>query len=575
MEQKTKRKVINLLGVKIKYKVKDKTKEVPSSDSSYNTILYTIEMLKAYGIRYIVTSPGCQNAVFNYKIQHDDYFKCISVVDERSAVYVAAGIAQETQEAVVVACTGATASRNYLSGLTECYYSNLGVIALTFFNYDNNEYNLGAQFTDRKITQNDIKRISVQLPQMHNNQDKKRCLTYLNTALSTAVYKNSPVHINIPSTLDYHIANEQKKNKTESINDIWTTKYYYDEFEGIKDLIKSKKTAIFIGSHGKFKQEETKAISDFAQSYSIPVICDHTSNYHGANKILVKEIQYTLNEELHPDLVIDIGGITGEYALFLFEKAEIWRISELNEFNCRYDKPVSKIFMMKEKRFFSSLINSEKEENGYYNELTKIIQRKEYSDLPLCMPLVCQKTAEYIGENALLHLSILNSLRCMNYFRLSESINVRSNVGGFGIDGAVSTLIGQSLVTDKKCFLITGDLAFFYDMNAIGQRDIKNNIRILMVNNNRGVEFRINPALEKTYGEETDNLIAAAGHFKGGAKAWAEACGFTYLSCDTKEGFLSQIKDFCTLNYDKPVFFEVFTSNEDEICGFEIMNNMR
>ena len=83
----------------------------------------------------------------------------------------------------------------------------------------------------------------------------------------------------------------------------------------------------------------------------------------------------------------------------------------------------------------------------------------------------------------------------MNYFDLPQNIDVKSNVGGFGIDGACSTLLGQSLVNkDKKCFGLIGDLAFFYDMNILGNRHISNNLRFLLVNNSRGAEFLLSTA---------------------------------------------------------------------------------
>lgn len=78
-----------------------------------------------------------------------------------------------------------------------------------------------------------------------------------------------------------------------------------------------------------------------------------------------------------------------------------------------------------------------------------------------------------------MQFSILNSLRIWNFFHISSSIECYSNVGAFGIDGGLSTLIGQSLATDKLCFIIVGDLAFFYDMNALSIRHVSNNVRIL------------------------------------------------------------------------------------------------
>ena len=162
----------------------------------------------------------------------------------------------------------------------------------------------------------------------------------------------------------------------------------------------------------------------------------------------------------------------------------------------------------------------------------------------------------------------------MNFFELDESISTHCNVGGFGIDGPVSTLVGQSFSNpDKKYFGLIGDLAFFYDMNIIGNRHIKNNLRILLINNKKGVEFRLNQALESQLHEKTDTLIAAAGHNKGGAKGWSESCGFEYISANDKNEFNAKINDFCNKEFDKPVIFEVFTTTEDEQEGLKLMQN--
>ena len=120
------------------------------------TTQYLIAMLKAYKINKIVASPGMQNAGFNLIVQDNSFFECHSVIDERSAAYVASGMAYETNEPVVITCTGATASRNYLSAMTEAYYRKLPIIAITFTHYGN-KFNLEPQYVDRSIIQNDIK----------------------------------------------------------------------------------------------------------------------------------------------------------------------------------------------------------------------------------------------------------------------------------------------------------------------------------------------------------------------------------------------------------------------------------
>lgn len=137
-------------------------------------------------------------------------------------------------------------------------------------------------------------------------------------------------------------------------------------------------------------------------------------------------------------------------------------------------------------------------------------------------------------------------------------------MAAFGIDGGTSMLIGESMCTDELCFMITGDLAFFYDMNSLGIRHIKNNIRILLVNNDGGVEFKF---LTNGWNEDVhiDKYISARGH-NGTAKGWAETCGFKYISARTKEEFKGLEKDFVSKN-GKPILFEIFVSFEDEVAA--------
>lgn len=90
-----------------------------------------LSVLKAYGIKKIVVSPGTTNMAFVASAQSDPCFEMYSSVDERSAAYIACGLSQESGEAVVISCTGATASRDYMPGLTEAYYRKLPVLAIT------------------------------------------------------------------------------------------------------------------------------------------------------------------------------------------------------------------------------------------------------------------------------------------------------------------------------------------------------------------------------------------------------------------------------------------------------------
>ena len=95
------------------------------------SIQILISLLKQYKIKKCILSPGATNITFVASLQQDPWFECYSSVDERSAAYMACGLVAESGEPVVLSCTGATASRNYLPGLTEAYYRKLPIVAVT------------------------------------------------------------------------------------------------------------------------------------------------------------------------------------------------------------------------------------------------------------------------------------------------------------------------------------------------------------------------------------------------------------------------------------------------------------
>lgn len=99
--------------------------------SSERNVQIVISLLKANGIKKIIASAGTTNYTLVGSLQHDPWFEIYSSVDERSAAYMACGLAAESNEPVVLTCTGSTASRNYLPGLTEAYYRKLPVLAIT------------------------------------------------------------------------------------------------------------------------------------------------------------------------------------------------------------------------------------------------------------------------------------------------------------------------------------------------------------------------------------------------------------------------------------------------------------
>ena len=141
-------------------------------------------------------------------------------------------------------------------------------------------------------------------------------------------------------------------------------------------------------------------------------------------------------------------------------------------------------------------------------------------------------------------------------------------------------MISASLSNPNKMFIgVFGDLAFFYDMNVVGNRHVGNNVRILLINNGKGNEFRNYGHPCYFIGDEADKYIAAAGHYGNMSnllvKNYAENLGYEYITASNKEDFNNVVEKFLSSETsDKPMLFEVFTETEDESDALETILNM-
>jgi len=180
----------------------------------------------------------------------------------------------------------------------------------------------------------------------------------------------------------------------------------------------------------------------------------------------------------------------------------------------------------------------------------------------------------------MLHLGILNTLRSWNFFEAPDSVNCYSNTGGFGIDGLVSAVVGAALADkDRLHFLVVGDLAFFYDMNVIANRHVGRNVRILLVNNGCGTEFKNYSHFAACFGDRADDFIAASGHYGKQSRElvrnYVENLGYTYLSANTKDEYLKNVECFTDSQLsERPILFEAFTQPEDESSALEMMDHI-
>ncbi|MFC0275375.1 thiamine pyrophosphate-binding protein [Enterococcus devriesei] len=547
-----------------------------------------LALLKEHGINQIIASPGTTNIPIVGSVQNDPFFKVYSSVDERSAAYMACGLARESGRPVVLTCTGATASRNYLPGLTEAYYSKIPVIAITSLNDIQDVGNLKPQNIDRSQLPKDAAKISVNLPVVNSSQDYWFVNHQVNKAiLETYRHGGGPVHINLNTN---YMATFTTKNLPK-VNYVERFFYYTKKLPSIPS---DAKIGIFIGRHKNFSKEEESLIDKFCEQYNGAVFGDRTNGYNGKYKLnsslggVNLTRKHTNFDNYAPSVIIHLGEVTGDYSsMDTFNKstAPVWRVSEDGEMRDTF-KRLSHIFEMQELDFFDRYIEKDTDrKNISFFESWKmylVSLRTSIPDLPFASSWIAQKTIPQLPKGSFLNLGILNSLRNWNFYPIDPSIQVESNVGGFGIDGLLSTTLGASLVDENRLyFVVLGDLAFFYDVNSLGNRHVGKNLRILLINNGTGTEFRNSSHIGSQFGDQSDDYIAAGGHFKPRfkinsqdsslAKSWTSALGFKYYSACSKEEYLDVLPKFMNSDITEPILVEVFTNSEDESNSLEKM----
>lgn len=553
----------------------------PLHYSAERNVQILVALLKAHGVRTVVVSPGTTNICFVWSVQQDCDFRLFSAADERQAAYLACGLATESGEPVAITCTGATASRNYLPALTEAYYRKVPVLAITATQTTTRIGNLVPQLLDRTSLPKDAVRFSLQCPIPKDAEAERACVLGVNRALiELRRHGGGPVHINLETyyTRDFSVR---------ELPSVRVIRHHTLETKAWPSL-EGRKVGVWIGAHRTFSQEETTALERFVRAYDAVVFVDGTSGYQGlgafrgALAFSQGGIGRHLREQnLLPEVLIHIGEVSGDYPQETVGGAqEVWRVNPDGEVRDLFGK-LTHVFEMEERTFFDHCTEGRPQGEAVWVKAWHCLDaeiRSQMPELPFSNPWMAQQLTPRLPKGSCLHLGILNSLRSWNLFPPPKGVEGAANVGGFGIDGCLSTALGAALAApDKRVFLVLGDLAFFYDMNALGNRHLGRNLRILLVNNASGGEFHLynHPAYQ--FGEAAGDYIAADGHYGNKSRElvrhYAEDLGLTYLFADDKASFEAQREIFLG-DSETSILLECFTSPEDESEAHRLLNRI-
>lgn len=522
-----------------------------------------ISLLKQFNIKYFVNSPGTRNTPLVHSIEEDPFFKCYSIVDERSAAYFALGLSEALDEPVCVTCTAATATCNYMPAIKEAYERNIQLVALTS---DRESYPM-FHMQDQSINQVNMYKgyinYSVDIPAILNQEDEWFANRSINEAfLELNHNRKGPIQINyhVPSWGDFCVKDIPKERKI--------TRYNKNNinWQEVKENLKNKKILVFCGmNYNNNNQELQNNIKEFYEKYNATVVFDNYANLKDDNYINASIFGDILTQKeaqnLAPEIMITFGKVFYSPLKGRFngkkQNFEHWHVDE-NGIVIDGFKNLTKIFECEPKIFFEEMIKEVNTKNNHEYEQTwkKRISEIKIGNLSFSNFSVIRDFCKVIPKNSILHASVLNSIRITNYFKIDESIKCYANVGADGIDGAFSTFLGQANKTDKMAFLLIGDLSYLYDLNAcLNVNKIENrNIRILIINNYAGAEFHKNFGLSMI---PTLNLHIAAGH----NTKIEETTGMEnveYLSAKNQEELNKNLKKFIGKS-EKPIILEVFT----------------
>lgn len=535
-----------------------------SSKRSIQTLAY---LLKEYGIKDVVISPGSRNAPLAVHFSETDELNCYSIVDERSAAFVGLGMAKSSKKPVAITCTSGSAAANYYPAITEAFYQNIPLLILTA----DRPVDFVDLFDGQTIRQKEIYQQhsygDFQLLEDDEMNAEDENFNIIKKAIELCYEKQGPVHINIPLKEPlYNLVSElpnfppvektiQKKEEEFSPN-----------FAAEWNL--SKRIMILVGTKD-YSEELEMLLSQLVKNHSVVVLKEANSNLrHDKFFGHIDRYIFNFNESDYqtyaPDLLITIGQNVVSKKIKQFLRAakpkNHWHIDQFWHPDTFYSLTAK--ITTKPEKFFSKILNFiTLEPSSYFNLWDVLRDKRDLKHQEYCLSTSFSDFKFYeilsqkIPENINLHLSNSSPIRYAQLFDFQKN-ETFCNRGTSGIDGCTSTAMGFAMKNQKQTVLVTGELSFFYDINGLWNNYIPPYTRIIVVNNGGGDIFKIIPGPDST--NALDEFILTKHHKN--AELLAKHFGFSYTRVED-EDTLSRVLDNFFKAESKPKILEIDTTS--------------
>ena len=468
-----------------------------------------VSLLKVHGITHVIITPGSRNAPFSLSLLNYPGIESHSIVDERSAGFVALGMAQQLGKPVVLICTSGTAALNFAPAIAEAYYQRIPLLVVTA----DRPLEWIDQGEGQSIRQKDLHRNYVKASYEIAEEAQEGDLVWYNVRVMDEAMRlctqgvPGPVHINFPLRESlYKTTNDHDKN-VKMIRTAATELFIEPEElkRTKKQLADAGKIVVLAGQLPDQPELET-FLTTFAQRENVIVFTEAHSNLSSDTFIttidrLIMGFDDEKKKFILPDILITLGRNIISRKVKEFLRAghtEHWHVDISGE-GLDTLKNLRRIFPLSPIDFFRTVQEGEmpvihsdfRSTITAWNEKARLVSASfmataPWSDLKAFQVIHDQIPTEsdvQMGNSSVVRYVLLNDSRAdLRYF---------GNRGVAGIDGCTSTAVGASFITKKRTTLITGDVAFFYDGNAFWNEMVTPHLKVILINNGGGGIFRI------------------------------------------------------------------------------------
>ena len=520
--------------------------------SSIRSVQILAHACKEMGIFHFVISPGSRNAPLAIHFSETDDFNCYSIVDERSAAFVAMGMAKSLKKPVAVICTSGSAASNYYPAITEAFYQNIPLLIISA----DRPIDFVDLFDGQTIRQDQLfKQHSygdLQLREDDEEDSELQNLEICKKALQLCFERSGPVHINIPLKEPLYNLVSELPTLPKIEKNIAKNSYTLDS-QLVAEWHLAKRILILVGM--QYPSEELQMqLSQLAKNHTAVILTEVTSNLN--NEKFFEHIDryvYNFTEEdfqlFAPDLLITIGqNVVSKKVKQFLRKAkpkDHWHVDAYWQPNTYFS--LTKKIETKAEIFFSKLLNAiQLEPKAYYNLWDSLRDKKDakhenfIQNLNFCDFHFYRMLSDILPANYNVHFANSSPIRYAQLFKFNKN-KIYCNRGTSGIDGCTSTAMGFAMADKDPTLLVTGDLSFFYDINGLWNAYIPPYTRIIVVNNGGGDIFKIIPGPEKAQ-NALDEFIATT-HTKN-AEHLASHFGFSYTKVEDEMTLQRVLENF-------------------------------